>query len=217
MKIKCLLLAGLIAVAAMLSGCTASDNPGESAAQNDAGTETAQTDSPEGVMAAYREILEKAPALDGQPEELADASFDYEQNMEKFGKHYECFLLSDVDQNGIPELFAMTTVNFRWSTMSVFTYADGQTVLLKDPADAEAHDTFEQMSTANGAYETYICEENHIHSVWSGTDPTGAAVEENHACALEGTELMVVNCAAKNKEPLRFYANNAESLDDLLG
>lgn len=174
----------------------------------------------EKVLFAYQEILKAAPAIEGEHAELEDASFGYEENLERFGTHYELFALCDINQDDIPELIAQSVVNFRWTPVHVYTYADGETVLLKDPLDTAAHGTFEQNSSANGAYITYICGENHIHSVWRGNTPIGE-VEENSAYTLERTSLSAVDCTAGESEnTVYFYdiakTNTAENVDAIL-
>ena len=206
MKIKYILLACCLLLAAVLCGCGI-----DPAVEPD-------TDALADALSAYQEILKAAPAIEGEHEELMDASFDYEQNFEMFGKHYDTFAISDINRDGIPELIALTTVNFRWAPISVYTYADGSAVLLKDPLDEGADGTFRQQSTANGAYVTYICEDNHIHSVWRGTDPAGNAAEENHAYILDGTNLVATDCTVGESENTVYFsdiamANTAENVD----
>lgn len=203
MKLKYFLLACVLLLATVLCAC--STVPSNDDAQADA-------------MSAYQEILKAAPAIDGEHAELSDASFGYEQNLEMFGEHYDSFAITDINQDGTPELIALTTINFRWTPISVYTYADGNAVLLNDPLNAEAHGTFEQQSTANGAYITYICEENHIHSVWCGTDPMGNAAEENSAYILDGTTLTATDCTVGESGNTVFFndiatANTAENAD----
>lgn len=159
--------------------------------------------------AAYRALLKAAPAIDTAQAQLQDASFDYEQNRKQFGNHYDLFALTDIDGDGIPELLAQTVVNFRWTPVSVFTYAGGEAVLLKDPRDAMAHGTFEQCSTAGGGYTTYLCGENHIHSVWKGMTPVGE-MEENYAYALSGTELTETDCPAEVNEKTVYFPDIAK-------
>ena len=168
-----------------------------------------QPDPKADALAAYQKILEAAPALEGEHEELADATFGYEQNLQKFGAHYDEFALSDLNQDGIPELITMTVVNFRWTPISVYTYADGKAVLLKDPSAVQSPVTFEQNSSANGAYETYFCEENHIHSIWRGSTPIGE-LEEDHAYALEGSALAIKNCPAGKSGNTVFFSDIAK-------
>lgn len=170
------------------------------------------------ALLAYQEILKAAPAIEGEHEELEDAAFDYDQNLQMFGNHYDAFAILDINQDGIPELIALSTVNFRWTPVSVYTYADGNAVLLKDPADGGAHGTFEQSSTANGTYTTYICGENHIHSVWRGTNPMGDAEEENHAYVVEGTTLTATDCSVGENGNTIYFSdiakeNVAENVD----
>lgn len=174
----------------------------------------------EKALREYREILKAAPAIEGEHEELFDVSFDCEQNRELFGDHYELFALNDINQDGIPELIALSMVNFRWTQIYVYTYANGQAVLLKDQSYPEAQCTFDQNSTANGAYIIYFCEKNHIHSVWRGTTPIGE-VEENSAYALEGTCWNAVECTIEESEnSINFYVvameNTIENVDAMI-
>ena len=207
MKRKINLFIYFLFLATVLCGCG-----------NSLSAEPSPKDFPTEALSAYREILKAAPAVEGQHEELADASFNYEQNQAKFGNHYDMFAFSDINHDGIPELIALTTVNFRWTPVSVFTYAEGNAVLLHDPSVPGAHATFEQNSSANGAYITFICSQNHIHSVWCGTNPIGDAVEENHAYLLEGTTLIETSCPVREGEnTISFYdiakRNTAENVD----
>lgn len=199
MKFKYSLLVCVLLLAAVLCAC---------------GT----TPPADNALSAYQEILKSAPVIEGEEDALMDASFDYEQNLAKFGEHYDSFAITDINQDGTPELIALSMINFRWNTVSVYTYADGHAVLLKDPMNAESHGTFDQQSTANGAYITYICEENHIHSVWRGTDPAGEAVEENSAYALGGTTLTLTDCTVGESGNTVYFndiavANTAENAD----
>lgn len=207
MNLKTFLPACLLMLAVLLSGCGATA-PAETNTQPPQNSESsAAVEGPAAAaLLAYRELLLAAPAIDGEHLELEDASFGYEQNLQKFGPHYDSFALTDLDGNGIPELIALSTINFRWTPVSVFTFTEGTAVLLKDPLDPGAHGTFEQNSSANGAFSTYICAQNHIHSVWRGETPIGAQ-EENHAYALTGTTLTAVDCtAAEDEDILNFYA-----------
>ena len=180
-KNRCIILLCVLCITAALVGCGQSPTPDP-------------VDDPQaGALSAYRSILEAAPALEGEHEELSDASFGYEQNLKTLGEHYDSFALSDLDQNGVPELIVMSVVNFRWSPVSVYTYADGAAVLLHDPLDAQSPVTYQQNSSANGAYTLYFCADGHIHSLWRGAAPIGE-MEENHAYALEGTVLVAKDC-----------------------
>lgn len=172
------------------------------------------------AILAYQEILKAAPAIEGEHAELEDASFGYDENMEMFGSHYDRFAIFDIDQDGVPELITLSVINFRWTPVSVYTFADGKTVLLKDPKDMEAHGTFEQCSIVNGSYDTYICSENHIHSVWSGNNPMDEAVEENNAYVFDGTALTATDCTGGENESRVYFsdiakANTPENVDAL--
>lgn len=177
MKGKYILPAVLILLASILCGCGKAKTPAELA------------------RLSYQELLKAAPAIDGNRTELQDAAFDDIQNRELFGSHYDRFALADLNRDGVPELIASTVINFRWVPVSVYTCADGKAVLLKDPLEESANGTFEQRSTAGGAYFTYLCGDNHIHSLWRGSTPVGE-MEENHAYVLKGTALEAVDCTA---------------------
>ena len=201
-----------ILLAMLLFGCgTQSVEPSEEV-ENDPATE---------ALAAYHGILKAAPALEGEHEELQDASFGIEQNRERFGNHYDMFAVVDINQDGVPELIAQTVINFRWTVLSVYSYMDGEAVLLRDSRYSPENGSIDQMSTANGAYTTYLCEEQHIHSVWSGADPFGEELEENIAWAMEGATLTEVPCTeTENDNVVYFYeiaqVNNAENADALV-
>lgn len=172
----------------------------------------------EKALLAYQEILKAAPAIEGEHEELVDAAFDYDENLRLFGNHYELFALYDINQDEIPELIALSTVNFRWTPIFVYTYANGEAILIRNQFDAQTCGTFEQRSTANGAYITYICEVNHIHSVWRGTNPMGEDEEENHAYVLNGATLTEIDCSIGETENTIYFddiakANTAENVD----
>lgn len=231
-KLKAIMLVCCLLFAAVLGSCgkapaaDAAEKPANQAtpaetAQAESGTSEPEKSLKEEALAAYQQILKDAPALEGEHEELADASFGYDQNLELFGNHYDLFALCDINRDDIPELIALSTVNFRWTPVSVYTYAGGEAVLLEDPWEPTPHGTFEQYSGANGAYITYLCEEGHIHSVWRGANPMGDAEEENHAYALEGTTLTAVDCAAgENENTVFFYdialANTTANVDETL-
>lgn len=216
MKLKCILLVCGLSFAIVLGGCSMSPSiePNEDvqeATEEEVSQEDAQAELKAKALLAYQNILKAAPAIEGEHEELEDASFDYDQNQKMFGNHYDSFAISDINQDGIPELIALSMVNFRWNLVSVYAYADGTAVLLKHPQDGEAHGTLNQMSTANGAYITYICEENHIHSVWRGTNPMGEEEEENSAYVIEGTTLNATDCSVGENENTIYFSDVAKA------
>ena len=60
-------------------------------------------DANEKALLAYQEILKEAPAIEGEHAKLDDASFDYDQNIELFGKHYDQFAIYDINKDDIQE------------------------------------------------------------------------------------------------------------------
>lgn len=145
------------------------------------------------ALKAYYEILSSMPAIEGEHDEIDNAAFGYEENHAMFGDHLDAFLVYDINKDGVPELIASSTVNFRWEPIYVYTYADGQAVLLKDPVQPDSHGTFEQNASANGGYLTYFCDNNHIHSFWGGNVMDEQMVED-YAYELNGTELILTDC-----------------------
>ncbi|MCQ2542319.1 MAG: hypothetical protein MJ112_08490, partial [Lachnospiraceae bacterium] len=93
------------------------------------------------ALKAYYEILSSMPAIEGEHDEIDNAAFGYEENHAMFGDHLDAFLVYDINKDGVPELIASSTVNFRWEPIYVYTYVDGQAVLLKDPVQPDSHGT----------------------------------------------------------------------------
>ncbi len=182
--------------------------------QEEETTENETEESPEDekaeAIAAYDVILKANPAINGTPIELQDASFGYEQNQKLFGDHIDSYAILDIDQDGIPELMALSMINFRWTPMSVYTFTDGNVKLLRSPLEEEAHGTFELCCTANGFYNTYICEMNHIHNVWKGTNPMGEEEVEETAFALENGVLTQVECSVGESENATYFSDVAK-------
>lgn len=185
MKYIALALAAILAVA--LCGCAKTEAPVQ--------TQEQVVSPADQALRCYQEILRAASGITGEHAELQDAAFGAEENREKFGEHIDEFAIVDLNQDGVPELIASTVINWRWTQISVFTCVDGKAVLLHDPMNTDAACTFEQNSSANGAYRTFICADNHIHSVWQGSTPAGE-MTEGIGCALRGAVLEVANCAA---------------------
>lgn len=156
-------------------------------------TNTEYDETTKEALKAYYEILSSMPAIEGEHGEIDNAAFGYEENHAMFGDHLEAFFVYDINKDGIPELIASSTVNFRWEPIYVYTYADGQAVLLKDPVQPDSHGTFEQNASANGSYLTFFCENNHVHSLWGGWVMDEHMVED-YAYELNGTELILTDC-----------------------
>lgn len=161
------------------------------------------------VLAAYQALLDSQPAISRDNDELYDASFDYDKNMELYGDHIDFYALYDIDMDDVPELITLTLINFRWTPVSIYTYQDGEVVLVQNPDEPRAHGTFEQQCTANGGYITYICSECHIHSTWVGTDPMDNYAEEDSAYDLVRGELIPVQCPVGRSGVLIYFSDLA--------
>lgn len=152
-------------------------------------------DEKEMAMKAYKELLVSAPGIDNHQDVLMDAAFGKDENYEIFGEHLDTFGIYDINEDGMPELIAERLINFRWIEVYVYSFVDGEMVLCG---------MIDECSVANGSYYTYICEENHIHSVWSGTNPLGDAETEDTAYALEIANLTIVDCNVNESENATF-------------
>lgn len=165
-------------------------------------TETTQATEPaktpeQKAMAMYAELLETYPTIvPDHIETLDDRTLGYDENLSQFGMHYDFFSIADLDLDGVPELIASTVINTAWAPVSVFEYNEfeNQLYLLKDPLDPQSHATFEQMSTAGGTYNLYVCKNGHLHSNWGGDTPVGYQ-EDDYAYVLTDDGLVVVDCA----------------------
>lgn len=183
--------------------------------------ETAPTKTPaEKATAMYKELLETYPNIVPDNIEVLDnVTLGYEENLSKFGMHYDYFSVVDLNRDGIPELVASTVINTAWTTVSVFEYNEfeNQLYLLKDPLDPQSHATFEQRSTAGGDYFLYICKDGHLHNNWGGDTPIGFQ-EENHAYVLDGENgLIVVSCEISNFSEDAEYTSVLGDVNDEAG
>ncbi len=168
------------------------DEFGQSDKGSEEDTSVEYSEEAKQALRAYYEILSSMPAIEDEHDEVDDAAFGYEENHALFGDHLDVFFVYDINKDGIPELIASSTVNFRWAPVYVYTYANGQAVLLKDPLQPDAHGTFEQNASAHGSYHTFFCDNNHIHSFWRGY--IDEQMEEDYAYELIGTELVLTTC-----------------------
>lgn len=111
------------------------------------------------AMKAYASFLAKHPSKTFK--NYGDAGFSSADK-----SYVNSYFLSDMDKNGVPELFTYTNVNFRWFIVRVYTYKNGKVTLCKfaDGSDAE----FNNNASANGSYNFYICKKKHIHNAYSG-------------------------------------------------
>lgn len=118
------------------------------------------------AMKAYSKYLAAHVADPSYEKYYDDASYSPE-NMD----YVSSFFLYDINKDKVPELFAFTTVNFRWFNVRIFTYNNGNVKLykIKGVGDAE----FTDRATANGSYSFYICSKKHIHNMWGGSTPMG--------------------------------------------
>lgn len=198
---KILMVCGL-SVATLVCGCSVS--PSMDTTKDTQETVDTQVAGSADVMMAYRAILEASPAIEGEPDEIYDAGFSEEDNLAMFGDHIDDFALADLNQDGIPELLTLSTINFRWVPLSIYTYTDGKAVLVE---------TFDQCSTANGYYTSFVCEENHLHTLWTG-NPFGETMTENTAYVFDGTAFTMVDCSIQDAD-FTYYSNTAENMSVL--
>lgn len=77
-------------------------------------------------------------------------------------------------------------------------------------------EAYEQTSTAEGTYTSFICNDGHFYSYWRGNTPEGD-MEENIAYVLEGPSMVQVDCAmGLDDTGAAFVENVPENLDLVL-
>lgn len=70
-----------------------------------------------------------------------------------------CFMLVDIDKNGIPEMIGIHYENAKYALITVYTYKNGKVKKIK---------TFDAISTAQGRYDSFICKQRHFHLDYNG-------------------------------------------------
>ncbi|MDY3249827.1 MAG: hypothetical protein SOX32_05700 [Candidatus Choladocola sp.] len=95
---------------------------------------------------------------------VANTNTQYRNN-ESYRKT-SCFMISDLDGNGVPELITLHCWGFRDSSVYVFSYKNGKVTRVKNTKGKYVD--ISECSWANGGYSTWICNRRHIHVKWSG-------------------------------------------------
>lgn len=176
------------------SGKDMSENPDKkSDNKNDGKDEPADTPTPtptpeeisaaEAAENAYKELLDSMPPANFD-DDVTAASFSDAENYAKYGDHIDHFVLKDISGDGVPELFAVTIVNFRWTIVNIYTYKDDRVKLVS---------SYEDSSPACGFYYSYICEENHYHDRWMGA-PIDEMLTEETAYYYDGLTMRETVC-----------------------
>lgn len=212
MKRRYTILAGVLALSTFIGGCSTSDVQETTASTTVATTiesELFQNDEPvlenkdmaSEALAAYYEILDSTPGITGEHFILDDASFGYEDNYRMFGDHFDWFCIHDINEDGIPELIATSIINFRWNQVYVYSYLDGEAVLLENGSVPCEHGSIDQNASASGTYTLFFCDNNHIHSLYV-TNIDGELYQEEYAYEIIGAELVAVDaCDSTNAIP----------------
>ena len=76
------------------------------------------------------------------------------------------FFLYDLDKDGVPELFTMQVLNFRYEIYKVFSYKSGKVTPFRFSDGSSV--VFDNNHQANGNYYFWICNRNHIHNYYGG-------------------------------------------------
>ena len=135
------------------------------------GTQAMAASKKKKAMKAYSKYLAKHVADPSYEKYFYDASFS------PANKDYvSSFFLYDINKDNVPELFAFTSVNFRWFNVRIFTYKSGKVTPYKIKGVGDA--VLTDRATANGSYNFYICSRKHIHNMWGGSTPMGYASYE---------------------------------------
>ena len=111
------------------------------------------------AMKAYATYLSK---LEPDTFEVIMAAGVYPNNRDAV----RSFFLYDLDKDGVPELFTMQVLNFRYEIFKVFSYKSGKVTPFKFSNGSSV--VFTNNHQANGSYHFWICNKNHIHNYFGG-------------------------------------------------
>lgn len=87
------------------------------------------------------------------------------RNTESY-KKASCFMVADLNKDGIKELITLHPFGFRNSSVYVYTFRNGKITRLKDQNGKYVE--ISECSWSNGGYDTWICKQKHLHIKWSG-------------------------------------------------
>ena len=78
-------------------------------------------------------------------------------------------MITDMDQDGIPELVTNHDIAYKMAHLSVYTFQDGKVKRLKLKTDDGKLNYIDVSSNADGRYEIYKDKKGYLHTDWSGS------------------------------------------------
>jgi len=120
----------------------------------------AKTVSKATVRSAYEQFLSKHPS-----KTFGDKYYDVTFSP-KNKTFVNRFIIHDINNDGIEELFTFTNVNCKWTIIRGYRYDAGKVKELKFKDGKNV--VFNDCATAAGRWYFYICNKGHIHNEWYG-------------------------------------------------
>ena len=97
------------------------------------------------------------------------AEFDFSTKNKESYQKADCFLVIDLDKNGVPELIVKHPIAYKDDEIYVYTYKKGKVVQIKDTNGKKGKAASINISCqANGRYTVYKCKKNHLHVDYFG-------------------------------------------------
>ena len=126
------------------------------------GTET-ETQTAESALKAYKRFLKKNVSS------FTPVEYDFTTENTESYKTASYFLITDMDQDGIPELVANHDIAYKMARLYVYTFKNGKMKRLKLKTDDGKQEFIDVSSNADGLYEIYKDKKGYLHTDWSGS------------------------------------------------
>ena len=126
------------------------------------GTETVNQTA-EKALRAYKKFLKKNVST------FTPVEFDFTTENTESNKTASYFLITDMDQDGIPELVTKHDIAYKMAYLHIYTFKNGKVKQLKLKSDDGKSDYIDVSCNADGEYEIYKDKKGYLHTDWSGS------------------------------------------------
>lgn len=111
------------------------------------------------TLHAYKKFLKKNVSS-FQPEDFE------KENTENYKKCSQ-FMITDMNQDGTPELITWHDIAYKQANLYVYTYENGKMKLLRQKTEEGMLDHINVSYNAAGSYEVYKDEKGYLHTDWN--------------------------------------------------
>ena len=115
----------------------------------------------EKALKAYKKFLKKNVSS------FTPVEFDFTNENPESYKKSSSFLVTDMDQDGVPELVTYHDIAYKMASLYVYTYKDGKIKQLKLESEYGEQDYISVSCNADGWYEVYKDKKGYLHTDWS--------------------------------------------------